>query len=347
MKRSSFAGIQSKVHEAADKASFDFNEKQIDSESNRSFVMTLLKSFDELSTSEFDGTGEWAWLQKNKQNKFVNAVLRKDTGLISAFLTNMFRNEATYGYLSPSFTDALCSPEKVKSDILCNIDTCLEFTDLTHLGSLSTEHGNPFGLNVDDSTILSDTPRHYYYSFNIERLLESTVTPYLLEIGGAYGGLCLQNWKRFKGRPTIVNVDLFPALVTAYFYLSKHGVPVNVVSPKEPEIKEETVNLLCANDCGILSTIVPKCDLIFNSRSLCEMDQETITVYFKYINQCEVKYLYHENSNFLLFPESERHIEVIGDDFPIDSTKYRLRSKYISPFTGGDGRYREYIYEAK
>ena len=56
--------------------------------------------------------------------------------------------------------------------------------------------------------------------------------------------------------------------------------------------------------------------------------------------------LYHENSNFLLFPESERHVELMADNFPINNQKFRLLAKYLTPFTGGDGRYREYIYES-
>tara|TARA_B100000315_G_scaffold260236_1_gene320213 strand:+ start:6062 stop:6247 length:186 start_codon:yes stop_codon:yes gene_type:complete len=58
-----------------------------------------------------------------------------------------------------------------------------------------------------------------------------------------------------------------------------------------------------------------------------------------------LSFFYHENSNYLLFQNSERHIEIMGDDFPIDKTKFNLKSKYITPFTGGNGRYREYIDE--
>ena len=47
----------------------------------------------------------------------------------------MFKNEATYGYISPSFDDIknIDNENAVISDILSNIDTCLEFTDLKTL----------------------------------------------------------------------------------------------------------------------------------------------------------------------------------------------------------------------
>ncbi len=263
MKRNSFAGIEAKVHQDSNKKTFNFDEAQLDSTENNNFVLGLLNSFRKISHNEYDGTGEWRWLQKNKQNNFINALLEKNTEVVSQFLTNMFKNQATYGYLSPSFSDALHATQKVASDILCNLDSCFEFSDITDITPLVSKYGNPYELKVGEHSILPDTPRHYYYSYNVFRLLKDNFAPHLVEIGGGYGGLCLQNWKRFDGNCTIVNVDLFPALVTAYFYLTKHGVPVNLVSQKNGVVKKNMVNLISANDSSILSKIVPKSDINF------------------------------------------------------------------------------------
>ena len=54
--------------------------------------------------------------------------------------------------------------------------------------------------------------------------------------------------------------------------------------------------------------------------------------------------IYHENSNFLLFPESERHIEILGADLPINRSIYYLDNINITPFNGGNGRYREFLF---
>ena len=75
------------------------------------------------------------------------------------------------------------------------------------------------------------------------------------------------------------------------------------------------------------------------------MHTDTISEYFQFINASKAKYFYHENSNFLLFQNLKVHIEVIKDEFPINEKIYTLKSKYLTPFTGGKGRYREYIYE--
>ena len=345
MERKSYASIEAKNHIRAEKEVFNFQELKLSSSKNNKLVEQILDLFSVLSVKKNDGTGEWDWLQKNKQNNFINALLEKNTEVVSEFLTNMFRNESTYGYLSPSFSDAIHTPETVKSDILCNIDSCIEFSDISDIKYLTSFYGNPYGLKVNEHYILPDTPRHYYYSYNISCLLKSHTSPILVEIGGGYGGLCLQNWKRFNGNCTIVNIDLIPALVVAYFYLVKNGIPVNLITEKNRALKANMVNLISAGEVKNLSKIISKSDLIFNSRSLCEMHTDTIAEYFNFMNSSEAKFIYHENSNYLLFPNSERHVEVIGDKFPIDNKKFKLRSKYLTPFTGGKGRYREYIYE--
>ena len=140
---------------------------KLDSAENNKLVSEILDLFSELSTNKYDGNGEWEWLQKKKQNNFINVLLERKTEVVSQFLTNMFKTEATYGYLSPSFSDALSEPEKVKSDVLCNIDSCIEFSDIVDINSLTSICGNPYGLKVGEHAILPDTPRHYYYSYNI------------------------------------------------------------------------------------------------------------------------------------------------------------------------------------
>jgi len=346
MKRKSFASIEQKLHPSINKFNFDFSNTTLDSKKNEPIVDSLLSFFSKKIPMENDGTGEWNWLQKNKQNNFILALQQRKKKLISKFLTNMFRNEATYGYLSPSFSDAILSPESVKSDILCNIDSCLEFSDIGNLLDLTSDFGNPYGLMINERFILPDTPRHYYYGYNIFRMLEDVAAPNIIEIGGGYGGACLQNWKRFKGNCTIINIDLFPALVVAYFYLKKNGIPLNLVTEQKSEIKKNAVNFIFADEMKNLQNKLLKCDLIFNSRSLCEMDEVSIEEYFNFINSINTKYFYHENSNFILFPNSKRHVEVVADKFPINMKKFKLISKYLTPFTGGGGRYREYLYKA-
>tara|TARA_Y100000389_G_C17456404_1_gene518470 strand:- start:1300 stop:2343 length:1044 start_codon:yes stop_codon:yes gene_type:complete len=345
MQRKSFASIETKIHPNINDFVFDFKDTSLDSKENEQIVEEMMGVFFESIPNDNDGTGEWEYLQKRKQNNFIDALYKGKIDVVSKFLTNMFRNEATYGYLSPSFSDAVSTPNSVKSDILCNIDSCFEFSDICDVVDLTTDCGNPYGLKIDGRFVLPDTPRHFYYSYNISKLLENVTAPVLIEIGGGYGGLCLQNWRRFEGNCTIVNMDLFPALAVTYFYLMKNRIPVNLITEKKCDVKDKMVNLILSDEVKNVWRKIPRSDLIFNSRSLCEMDKNTISEYFNLINFSKTKFFYHENSNYLLFPNSERHIEVVADKFPIDKKKFKLISKYLTPFTGGNGRYREYIYK--
>ena len=89
-------------------------------------------------------------------------------------------------------------------------------------------------------------------------------------------------------------------------------------------------------------------DIVFNSRSFSEMSSDVLNRYFKIINQTlKPLYIYHENSNYLLFPKSERHIEILGKNFGFNKSLYFLKNINISPFSGGSGRYREFLYKRK
>ena len=149
MDRKSFSSIEIKVHPNVKDFVFDFEDRSLDSRENEQLVEEMMGVFSENIPKETDGTGEWEWLQKWRQNNFIDALYERKIDLVSKFLTNMFRNEATYGYLSPSFLDAVSTPKSVKSDILCNIDTCFEFSDITDVVDLTSDFGNPYGLKID------------------------------------------------------------------------------------------------------------------------------------------------------------------------------------------------------
>ena len=143
--RKSFAAIETKSHPEINNRTFNFNAETLSGEENIDLVREILDLFAPFLADAFSGTGEWAWLQENKQKNFIHALEQKDEDALMSFLSNMFRGEATYGYLSPSFSDAVNNQEQVGSAILCDIDTCTEFTDLNSESELVTLQGNPYG----------------------------------------------------------------------------------------------------------------------------------------------------------------------------------------------------------
>ena len=70
MERKSFASIEQKVHSNINNCIFDFANVTIDSNENEQIVEEMFTFFSKKIPKENAGTGEWEWLQNNKQNKF-------------------------------------------------------------------------------------------------------------------------------------------------------------------------------------------------------------------------------------------------------------------------------------
>lgn len=345
--RKSFASLESKVHPDANLAKFDFLDPSITlDKSDLQIASELVEILEKISTDKFaNGCGEWNWLQNNKQSNFIAVLNSKNIENIANKLRCMFKNDATYGYLSPSFLDVKTNLDSVKSDILANVDTCFEFTKIDSIDKLGSPPnvGSPYGLKLQEQLIiLPDTPRHYYYAFNIKEQLYGNISPFIIEVGGGYGGLCKIIKTEIPGA-TICDIDLLPPLITAYYYLRKSGKAVQFIDDIS-QVQVGKVNLLPSDlfDSKKKSRIRP--NLVFNSRSLCEMSEVTCSKYIDFVNKSDAEYFYHENSNFVLFPDSERHIELMADSFNVNTAKYNLSWKCITPFTGGKGRYREYMF---
>ncbi len=354
--RNSFAAIAEKVHADALNRNLYGSNKTIEPNDEDLIISEQIVEYLRTHQADYnkDATGEWAWLQQNKQANFIGKLHNLDTKGIAHDLANMFRTDATYGYVSPSFVDTIDKSSKVISNILCDIDTAIEFTQLKDIKNLAANVnvGNPFGIITDGYCILPDAPRHYYYSKKINNLLNlaNIENPVIFEIGSGYGGLTSYLKKTYKGNAQIINIDLIPGLICSYYYLRKQGYQPTLIGN----------NSTICSDIGQLYLLpaeifnrktkdmeVIKPDLIFNSRSLCEMSKETCDGYIEWINKSKTKFFYHENSNYLLFPDSDRHIEILASDFKIDEECYDLIEKSITPFNGGSGRYREYVYKAK
>ena len=88
-----------------------------------------------------------------------------------------------------------------------------------------------------------------------------------------------------------------------------------------------------------------KVDIVYNCNSFSEMAVVTVQNYFDLINKKWLpRYIYHQNSDVLLYPNSPRHVELVSSAFPIDLA-YKEIYRTPSPWAGGSGRYREYLYQ--
>ena len=170
-----------------------------------------------------------------------------------------------------------------------------------------------------------------------------SLRPIICEIGGGYGGLILQLLKR-NFKDIYINIDILETLLINYYFLRKYTKKKIILCDLENPKKFNNQNIYLATT-SYFSKLKVKIDIIFNSNSFSEMSKNDVIYYFKYINILKSKYIYHQNSNFLLFPNSLRHIEILAKDFPINKKKYKLILKSMSMFGSGSGRYREYLYK--
>jgi len=165
-------------------------------------------------------------------------------------------------------------------------------------------------------------------------------------LGGGFGSLTRFLFEKISGL-TYYGIDLTPTCLVQFYYLRKLGYKVNMIFDIR-DIKPGEINLIPYDKSSLFIKSLVDIDVVFNSRSFCEMGLKTVNNYFEYINDfIKPNFIYHENSNYLLFPNSERHIEVLGSDFPINYDLYELNNMSITPFSGGNGRYREFVYKLK
>lgn len=289
-------------------------------------------------------SGEWEYVNKFKRSRYINSLKEKNFSELINLFSNMFQNVVTYGVVTPSFLDI--SNNKIYiSQILNDIDACIEFSGIDNFSSLLLKKtmGNPYGLDLKGKILMPDTPRHYYFAKKIKDLTGNQKVN-LVEIGGGYGGMSKIIFQLLN-RCNYYSIDLFEGCLLQYYFLRKCNIKVQIIFNPD-ELKKSCVNLIpfSKNSIKILKKI-NNVDLVFNSRSFSELNKSIINKYFKIINNYfKPNYILHENSNYLLFPKSKRHIEILGKDFPVGK-KYKLLSLNISPFCGGNGRYREFLYK--
>ncbi len=301
-------------------------------------------------TSAYGATGEWKWINRNRRSKYLSLLEKGDPKKLAYCLANMFRNDAIYGIISSDFAKARTKKGQfdLENQILLDLDTLVEFDEHEHRSlawSVQDWHcGNPYGyLTRKNTLIVVDTARHIYYANKINALLNNATThrPTIFEVGGGYGGLCLEllNLSDLKGL-RYINCDLPETLYLCYFFLKKmlpSSVRIGWATEKMPNAD---IILVPAHK----KDLVTHADIMFNTLSLSEMGRKTVDEYIGILHKIKPRYFLHTNSNFVLFPDSERHVEVTASEFGIKDSVYKRIYMALSPWQGGGGRSREYLY---
>lgn len=294
-------------------------------------------------------SGEWKWINQNKKQSYFEVLEKGDGKSLAQILVNFFREEAVYGLISSSYQalNSIEAARDLESQILLDLDVWREFTDQDNadLPILDAPRvGNPYGVFDKNVLILVDQPRHDYFAKKIENLCSqiSTDRPTVLEIGGGYGGLCVQLFRRINNL-RYIDCDLPETLYLAYYFLRK-ALNKKIVWALDGKTEGLLADIILVPAMNYNAIIAPV-DLIFNGNSLSEMAEETVANYMELLHRLRPSYFLHQNSNFVLFPDSPRHIEVIASQFPINRNLYQEMYRAVAPWQGAGGRYREFLYK--
>lgn len=305
-------------------------------------ILEIYKNFDKTNKK----SDEWVFIDENMRKDFIFALNSNDQNKLALQLCNFFIDNSSYGIITPALSELNDNSLNI---ILDDIESAIEFADLKNYDAIKLKvgsHGNPFGLGLEgDYVVQFDAPRHLYYAKLMISLLHKTSNKSILEIGGGFGGL-IRILRKLNENNTYYIIDLLETGLLAYYFLKKLNVPVEIVTECSKDFKSGVVYIIPTQLYKNIDYF--NIGLVVNFNSFSEMSKEVVDEYFEFIqNDIKPDFILHQNSNFLLFPNSLRHIEYMADDFPIDNTKYELNSKYISPFHGGAGRYRIYSYFSK
>ncbi len=301
---------------------------------------------------KYNYKSEWTWINKTKRNIFINSLIKKDTKKISELLANCFKNNTSYGITSWHWSKLNNKKNKNHfiSSVMKDYLTWSEFTkvkvsDEKYLDT-GEKFGNFYGLRIKKNRIMIDTPRHDYYAKKIIDILKNIKkkdSRILVEIGGGYGGLCFQLLKR-SFKDIYINIDILETLLINYYFIKKYTKKKIIICDFMKNNNFDSKNLYLGTT-NYFKNLNKKIDIVFNNNSFSEMSKKDIWNYFKLIKKYNTNFIYHQNSNVLLFPNSIRHIETVSRDFPIDKNRYNLLYQSISLWGSGSGRYREYLYK--
>lgn len=209
------------------------------------------------------------------------------------------------------------------------------------IGTFCLSEGGIMNAKVDFK-ITYGTLRFYHFSKEINKLTKNIERPIIVEIGGGFGGFA---YYLLKNNPKIKYICYdIPELLPIISYYLFHLFPEKKIMLYDNYKKQDLNNFdICLlPNFELLNLPTEYVDLFYNSRSISEMNIETIDEYLKQIKRTlkHKGYFFHENTNNSKFPKPYKR--VMSSDFPIPED-LKLISEKRSLFY--DERYYEYLYQ--
>ncbi len=297
--------------------------------------------------------GAWRADINTRRREYLEAFASGDHATLIGLFANFCRNSGVAGTWSYAYYDDIIRGSKrvKKRYVTALLEDYQVWKDLVEGGELAEVSappiGNAWGYVLDGSLIMANSFRHHYYAHKVHNLLSDINRPVVAEIGGGYGGFAYQLLNR-KGPCVYIGFDI-PIILTIQSYYLMNAFPEKKfllfdrpdINITDKTLEEYDVILMPHFQLPRLAD--DTVDLFINTNSLSEMDYVTVEEYLTQIGRTCNHFFFHENSDRDVLNTGD-HKEVPASQFPIPHN-FKKIYKHYSPWEGGAGRQREYLYE--
>ena len=298
--------------------------------------------------------GAWRDDISTRRKEYLDAFESGDSATLGRLFANFFRNSGVAGTWSHNYYPNIVNGGRgVKkgfvSAILEDYQVWKDLVEDRDISAVSAPTvGNPWGYLMDGSLIMADSFRLHYHANKVQNLLSDINRPVVVEIGGGYGGFAYYLLNR-REPCAYIGYDL-PIVLAIQTYYLMNAFPEKkflLFDSIETEISGEIIekyDVILMPHFHLPRLANDTVDLFINANSLSEMDYPTINEYLTNIGRTCKHFFFHENSDKTVL--NVGHQEVPASRYPIPAN-FKQLYKHYSPWGGGAGRQREYLYERR
>lgn len=279
----------------------------------------------------------WAGVLRDTWGEFYHMAQARDVEGVTAMLGNFCRNRLSRHILGgEEGFRAFAGHPRQEPWLQHNLEVWMALAD----GQASLDEavmppiGNPYGYDCDGRIINWNSFVNHGRALRLTNLLEGIPRPVVAEIGGGFG--CFAYHLARRAAPVAyIDFDLPENLLIASYYLRMAFPEKRFLHYQGPDTPLDATALADHDILLLPNFMLPRlpdlsADLFVNTISFSEMEYETIAEYFRQIDRCGRRYLYHEN--LACHPEYKGYPSAV---FP-RLQRFRQLFASISPWHGLD-----------